>query len=540
MMYKVYNYIDYFSNKFKKSIISTVFILIALTGIFNLKNFGVAQDEYFSRSFGFINLNYIGNKFIPEQTKKFKSDKNVPNLNNFEHNYYNGAIFDATLSFLEILFDIKDKKNQFLLRHIFISCFFYLSIIFFYKICNKIFSDWRISLVGVLILFLSPRIFADSYYNNKDILFMSSNIFSLFFFLEYIKYPKIRNAVLLSFFISLSICFRVMGILFPVIFFIFYILSNSNLKNNFYDLLKKTTIPILLSLLFTYSMWPYLWENPIQNFYYAFSEIKQYNHGGHNLYFGNIIESNKTPWHYSLIWILISTPIMYIVLFFCGVFRSIQNNDYQKKLSNHNNINIVLYCSLLIITLSLVLIILLNSTLYNGWRHLYFIYPFIIFVALFGLEFILIFFNKVKIKLFIIFIFIFSLLDVAIWMKHNNPYQYVFFNMLGKKIDPKNFDLDYWGLSYHQNLNYLLENENFSNAKIWNSSQTKLFYSLFSLNEKNRNKFIEVTNIKDADYWITNYYMDKTIYDEKFFLKYDLVNSIVVDGVIINSVFKKK
>ena len=133
MMYKVYNYIDYFSNKFKKYIISTVFILIALTGIFNLKNFGVAQDEYFSRSFGFINLNYIGNKFIPEQTKKFKSDKNVPNLNNFEHNYYNGAIFDATLSFLEILFDIKDKKNQFLLRHIFISCFFYLSIIFFYK-----------------------------------------------------------------------------------------------------------------------------------------------------------------------------------------------------------------------------------------------------------------------------------------------------------------------------------------------------------------------------------------------------------------------
>ena len=59
MMYKVYNYIDYFSNKFKKSIISTVFILIALTGIFNLKNFGVAQDEYFSRSFGFINLNYM-------------------------------------------------------------------------------------------------------------------------------------------------------------------------------------------------------------------------------------------------------------------------------------------------------------------------------------------------------------------------------------------------------------------------------------------------------------------------------------------------
>jgi len=292
-MFKIYSNVNYFCNKFRKFIISAIFILIALISIFNLKNFGVAQDEYFTRSFGFTNLNYIGNIFIPEQTIKFKSDKNIPNLNNFSHNYYNGAIFDATLSFLEIAFDIKDKKNQFLLRHIFISCFFYLSIIFFYKTCRKIFSDWRVSLVGVLIFFLSPRIFADSFYNNKDILFMSSNIFSLFYFLEYIKYPKIKNAVLLSFFISLSICFRVMGVLFPIIYFVFYILIN--LKNNYNDLIKKIVIPLFLSLLFTYIMWPYLWENPIQNFYNSFVKIKQYNHGGYNLYFSNIIESNKTP-----------------------------------------------------------------------------------------------------------------------------------------------------------------------------------------------------------------------------------------------------
>ena len=74
-MHKVYDRFDYFTNKFRKFIVLIVFILIALTSIFNLKNFGVAQDEYFSRSFGFINLNYVGQKFIPEQTIKFKSDK---------------------------------------------------------------------------------------------------------------------------------------------------------------------------------------------------------------------------------------------------------------------------------------------------------------------------------------------------------------------------------------------------------------------------------------------------------------------------------
>ena len=112
-MFKIYNFLNYFSIKFKKSIISITLILIALTFTLNSKNFGVAQDEYLSRSFGFINLNYIGSIFIPEQTIKVKSDKNIPDLNDFSHNYYSGAIFDSVFAFMEILFDIKDKKINF-------------------------------------------------------------------------------------------------------------------------------------------------------------------------------------------------------------------------------------------------------------------------------------------------------------------------------------------------------------------------------------------------------------------------------------------
>ena len=130
-MFDIYNYFNSFCNKFRKLIISVVFILIALVSIFNVNNYGVAQDEYFSRSFGFINLNYVGSIFVPEQTIKAKFDKNIPDLNDFSINYYSGAIFDSVLGFMEIIFDIKDKKNQFFLRHIFINSFFYLSLIFF-------------------------------------------------------------------------------------------------------------------------------------------------------------------------------------------------------------------------------------------------------------------------------------------------------------------------------------------------------------------------------------------------------------------------
>ena len=44
-------------------------------------------------------------------------------------------------------------------------------------------------------------------------------------------------------------------------------------------------------------MWPYLWSNPIENFLNSFEMMKQYEHGGYNLYFGNKVLSNNVPWH---------------------------------------------------------------------------------------------------------------------------------------------------------------------------------------------------------------------------------------------------
>ena len=100
--------------------------------------------------------------------------------------------------------------------------------------------------------------------------------------------------------------------------------------------------------------------------------------------------------------------------------------------------------------------------------------------------------------------------------------------------------MDYWGLSYKENLDYLLKVDERDKLYIWNSSRIKMFYTLLSLNEKDRSKIVIVENENDAEYWITNYYIDKKIYDEEFYKKYELIREIVVDGDPINSIFKKK
>ena len=114
----------------------------------------------------------------------------------------------------------------------------------------------------------------------------------------------------------------------------------------------------------------------------------------------------------------------------------------------------------------------------------------------------------------------------------------VYFNKFVGKNVQNNFDMDYWGLSYKQNFEFLLNNEKKEKYYIWNASETKIEYSLFSLNQSDRLKFIRV-NKNEAEYLITNYYLDRQIYNEDFFKKYKILNDIKVDTISVNTIYKK-
>ena len=70
-----------------------------------------------------------------------------------------------------------------------------------------------------------------------------------------------------------------------------------------------------------------------------------------------------------------------------------------------------------------------GSISYDGWRHLYFIYPCLIFISIRGLEFIS---NKITFK----YSFILTLpvlIFIAIWMIKNHPFQFIYCNKFAGK-----------------------------------------------------------------------------------------------------------
>ena len=479
-------------NQFKSFIIISFFISIFTIGIFSVKDYGTTSDEYTHRFNGFANLNYIGEKFFPDLTEKYKGEKKYPKLSEYNLRFYGGAAIHAPMAFLEIAFGIKDKKDVFLFKHYIYFLIFFLSLISFFQLAQGRFSNWKLSLLGVLILFLSPRIFANSFYNNLDIPFMCFLIFSMNYGMHLFQSPNIKNAVLFSAFSAIAIDIRIMGIIVPFLTFssiFFYLaLKRENLKNY--------RLPILVSFFlmpfFIILFFPSLWEDPINNFISTFFYLANIPTAQiYNLYFGEVIENIKVPWHYIPIWILITTPIFYLILFFIGTIKIALNTIL---FSSGKNLQVILQdlFFLLIVILSLTSVIVLNSSLYNGWRHMYFVYPSIVMISLTGIQF---FFKILKNKyIFVIFQFtiIFSLMSNAYWMIKNHPHQYVYFNKLpGNNIQNK-FDVDYYAASYKENLDYLLRVEKKDKLYVWNSSRKFACFVIKGGNNRNRCVFIRV------------------------------------------------
>ena len=82
--------------------------------------------------------------------------------------------------------------------HAYTYALFFLGVIYMYRLLWELFRDRRTALLGTLMLFLTPRIFADGLYNNKDSVLMSLIIVMLFYGIRFLERKDFKNACLLG------------------------------------------------------------------------------------------------------------------------------------------------------------------------------------------------------------------------------------------------------------------------------------------------------------------------------------------------------
>ena len=538
------NYLINIKNK-EILIVVLVYLVFSLISLISFKDFGVSIDEWELRIHGFVNLKYVMTNLFSLSTVELDRILQIPILDSYYGTH--GAYFATFISFIEYFFNVQDEQKVYFISHLINHLVFILANFYFFLIIKDRYNNHIYGLLGALFLFLSPRIYGESFYNRKDIFFLSIFIINLYYGIAFLKVTSIKNSILFSLTTALCIDIRIMGIVLTPIILFFTYLKNLKIKKT------KILIPYLLFLILgpiiTILFWPFLWANPINNFLEVFHTMSNFHWGGYNLYFGEYILASHLPWHYTFVWIGITTPIFYLFLFLIGFFLislRIKRRIFNiKDKSEDNDIwsgdnelqDLINY---LIFAVPIFLVISLNSTLYDGWRHLYFIYPSFLYISLKGLYLINISFFK-KSSWIVLSLTIPFLLHIGYQMVKDHPHQNVYFNFFAGNNTHLKFEVDYWGLSNKQAFEILLSEDNKKTILIGAAGPLSLENSKKIIDINDRNRLVITTNDK-ADYIVDNYrnwYGDNKEKRYKIPSNFKIYKEISKRGRKIISIYKK-
>ena len=455
------------------------------------------------------------------------------------------------MAYLEYLFKVTDSKSYFLLRHFFTFIVFFISTIYFYKIIVSIYNSKITALLGTSFLIISPRIFGESFFNNKDIIFMSLFIIGIYYAIKFLHSKNILSVLTFALICAAVVNMRILGIILPfIIIFVNFIMILRSDK----EIIKKFSRLILFLFMFSifyFILWPELWIEPLEVLTKTFNFMKSHFLNLNIFYLGKYYFFSEIPWHYHLVSIFVSTPLIYTFLFLIGFFfisrrliiRLInidKNNSYKDLWRGKKE---MLNFIFLIIFVSVILVAMDSGKIsYNGWRHLYFIYPCFIFISLEGL-FLLQTINLLKKRknIFQYLIFL-MLLPTAYWMYINHPYQNLYFNFILKKDYNKYFEVDYWGLTNKKALEIIL-NQNDELANIYMEGTSDLNLSKRIIDKKDRDKINIVGEIKDADYIINHFYnwRNKDNWQKNEPPKaFEVLQEIKISDISVNSIYKRQ
>ena len=481
-----------------------------LIGLNIVHDYGLGFDDEIQERHGRVSFDYV-NKTLG--ISKGPIAPNKEQLHEYEYKYY-GVIFQLSSLYIERSFGLKTYFERYMLRHHLVFLLFFFACICFYRILYRHCANRYLALLGTLIFILAPRTFAHAFFNIKDAVLLAFFVFGLSSFFRYLDDPKWQNALLHAFVCGLTVNIRIVGIILPALtvgWIVLYGLSATDKKAFFQQWKKGLALFAVSTPVFIYIFWPYLWEAPLHNFVESFKAMGKFDWRGEVLLFNEYLYAPELPWYYAPAWMLISIPLFYWLLFVIGFGKPLMR--WIKDLFK-GNLNWLkdreqrfIAIALSFFLMPLLMVIIKQSTLYDGWRQLHFTYAGFALVAFAGLVRLFRWsmvkgrrtFNLVKIITGV------NLGYLLVLMVYIHPYQQTYFNVLATGDQFSRFELDYWGISYRSGLKQLAElAEEGECIKFYSFSYPGIANHKF-LDEETKEKLCLGYSPNDSDYYITNF-----------------------------------
>lgn len=513
----------------KKKIIIPIILLLAflIIGLCIYGDFSASEDEGNQIYAGHVIWKYLCQKTGREVPEPIKD---VSELYTYYNRYYGQAATFPTVLLEALRGFTLDSSTVLRIRHLWNFLCFFAGLCCLTALLSQLYQDPLKSSLGLLFMILLPRIFGDIFYNDRDTMVLAWMMISLFAFYRYLQRPGWFNALVCGFLFAVTYNTRMFGLLLLIFPFIFLFSS----KHKKFDLLL-----VFSSFVFWILVSPIYWEDPLHSIPASFTHLTTVQRYMETLnlrtvmFFGKAINETQLPWYYLPVYIFVTTPPVTSLFAIFGCFIFIK-----KLFSGKQDTPTCFGIGMLIILFPFMLaVIIFRPTLYNGWRHFYFLYLPIIWMTLEGVDFLLQRKSR-PLRAGSMLLTGASFLCSISWIISVHPYQDTYLNPLFRKYRTGAFTRDFWNLSSRECMQYLLDHE--ESIAINVSDNYRIRNTMISLLPAERDRFHTspyMTQPNPIKYVYFNY--DNETGNDKTFSYYAPVFAVERDGMKLAEVFQR-
>ncbi len=441
--------------------------LFLLVGVALAGDYGLDRDETGQRGLAATHWDYI----LGHGDLTF--DK-IPVLKPYIPHEVYGISFQLPLLLAERALGLEDYYDIHRLRLFLTHLFFIAGGFCCYLLTWRLFNNRLLALLALLLYVLHPRIYAHSYFNSKDLPFLSMFSIALYLLERALRRDTVGAFALLGVAVGILTDLRIMGImLLPGVWALrgldwIYAVGRSERRR----ILVTAGLFTLLAAATLYALSPWLWINPGDYFITSFRLTTDYLGIQPLLFRGELIYSTDLPPDYLPTWFSITTPPLVLLLGFSGM-AAVVGRGVARPGAFFGNTRLRFGALLLAcFVLTALAVIILGADAYNDWRHLYYLYVPFALLAAWGVHWLAGAFRgrrRGRVALYGLAGAGLGLIALQIVQLH--PLQYIYFNFLVDRSTPEylktRYQMGLWNLEAQDALKALLERYPGETLNVW-------------------------------------------------------------------------
>ena len=301
---------------------------------------------------------------------------------------YYGAAFELPLQIVARIFALDDSRSLYLCRHLLTHLFFIAGGFATYLLAWRLFRSRALALFALLFFLLHPRIYAHSFFNPKDPPFAS--LFAICLLLGHRAFEKGTPGAFAFCGLAAGMLtnLRVLGVAFVAVFLV--ACAGDLARAREWAVRRRVAVTggvfALVAAFSYYVSMPSLWRNPAERMSEMLGTLSARPNPYPQAFLGETVLRTDLPAHYLPVWFVITTPPLVLLLGLTGIAALVRRGARDAgALARHTPLRflaLILAC----MAVPVLAVVALRSTLYDDWRHMYFLWGPFALLAAFGLR----------------------------------------------------------------------------------------------------------------------------------------------------------